>query len=368
MKPKVLCVLHRAPPAHGAAKVGDFIASSSKLAEGCDCRFISIKSSETIGEIGKVSFRKFYLVAELYFKVLWALLFFRPDKIYFTSSIRSVALYRDLLVSTLWKVYGRIKSVEVYYHYHTKGVSEYISGASRNKSLTKFFIKGVNLIVLSPLLEKDFDEVKVFKSISFLPNGVEDALASQDVKAYISDKYSDVETVEALYLAHMMRDKGYWDVLELALKTKGQNIRYHFAGSWKEEGSEKEFFDFVEKHQLGSQVIYHGYVSGTEKKALFKQSHILLYPSRNDAFPLTLLESLSFGVPVIATAEGSIPLILDEQCGIVLSDVSNLQEAFEISLNSLINEHTAEYARGRYLNHFTLETFEDNLVKVLSGK
>ena len=33
MKPKLLCILHRSPPAHGAAKVGDFIASSKKLNE-----------------------------------------------------------------------------------------------------------------------------------------------------------------------------------------------------------------------------------------------------------------------------------------------------------------------------------------------
>ena len=39
MKPKLLCILHRAPPAHGAAKVGDFIASSKKLNKHFDCRF-----------------------------------------------------------------------------------------------------------------------------------------------------------------------------------------------------------------------------------------------------------------------------------------------------------------------------------------
>ena len=92
MKPKLLCILHRSPPAHGAAKVGDLIASSKKLNKAFDCRFISIKSSHTIGDIGKINIKKFYYVAELYFKVLWLLLSFRPDKIYFTASIRSIAL------------------------------------------------------------------------------------------------------------------------------------------------------------------------------------------------------------------------------------------------------------------------------------
>ena len=367
MKSKLLCILHRSPPAHGAAKVGDFIASSEKLNETFDCRFITIKSSDTIGDIGKVNFKKFYLVAELYFKVLWALLTFRPEKIYFTASIRSVALYRDLLVSTSWKIYNLFKPVEVFYHYHTKGVDEYVSASARNLKLTRFFVKDVNLVLLSPLLENDFEQVKTYKKVYFLPNGVEDPLKNEDFDTCIDKKYEDVETIEALYLAHMMKEKGYWEVLELAKETKENNIRYHFAGSWKDKENETEFLTFVKEHALEEKVVYHGFVSGEQKSALFKAAHLLLYPSKNDAFPLTLLESLSYGVPVIATDEGSIPYILDEKSGIILHDVEKLPEALKQAEEKLSNKETARYCRQRYLENFSLEQFEENLVKVLEG-
>lgn len=362
--PRLLCILHRSPPAHGAAKVGDFIASSRKLKEAFDCRFVTIKSSDTIGDIGKVNFKKLYLVAELYVKVLWALLIFRPQKIYFTASIRSVALYRDLLVSTLWKVYGLFKPVEVFYHYHTKGVDEYVSTSARNLKLTRFFVKDVNLILLSPLLEKDFEQVKSYKKVYFLPNGVEDPLKNEDFDTYIARKYEDVETVEALYLAHMMKEKGYWEVLELAKETKGDNIRYHFAGSWKDKESEVEFSTFVEEYGLEEQVIYHGFVSGEHKAELFKRAHLLLYPSKNDAFPLTLLEALAYGVPVVATAEGSIPYILDEHSGIVIQDSNALSDALGEARVKLLDQKTAAHCRRRYLDNFSLERFEENLVKI----
>lgn len=364
-KPKLLCVLHRSPPAHGAAKVGDFISSSKRLNESFECRFIAIKSSETIGDIGKVNFTKFYLVAELYVKVLWALLTFRPQKIYFTASIRSVALYRDLLVSTLWKCYGLVKPLDVYYHYHTKGVDEYVSVSKCNLTLTRFFMKNVNLLLLSPLLKNDFKQVQTYKSISFLPNGVESTLDHKQFGGYVSEKYKNIETVEILYLAHMMKEKGYWEVLELAKQFKGQEIRFHFAGSWKEAEAEVEFFAYIKEHQLEKSVVYHGFVSGGQKQALFQMAHLLLYPSKNDAFPLTLLESLSYGVPIIATAEGSIPYILDDRCGIVLHDVSRLPNALETAQASLVNQETAKYCRIRYEENFSLEQFEENLVKVL---
>jgi len=368
MKPKLLCILHRSPPAHGAAKVGDFIASSEKLNENFECRFITIKSSDTIGDIGKVNFKKFWLVAELYFKVLWTLLVFRPRKLYFTASIRSVALYRDVLVSTLWKTYRLFKPLEVFYHYHTKGVDEYVSGSKRNLKLTYFFVKDVNLLLLSPLLEKDFDKVKSYKQIQFLPNGVEDSRVDANEEEYLKEKYDGMTTIDTLYLAHMMKEKGYWEVLELAKATKGQNICYNFAGSWKDVKSEKEFFEFVNEHGLKDSVIYHGFVSGAKKDTLFRKAHVLLYPSKNDAFPLTLLESFSYGVPVIATDEGSIPYILDAKSGIVLHDVDELQDALEQAKKNLLNKETAEYCRQRYLDNFSLEQFEDNLVKVLKAE
>ena len=33
MKDKLLCILHRSPPHHGAANIGDFIAGSSHIKE-----------------------------------------------------------------------------------------------------------------------------------------------------------------------------------------------------------------------------------------------------------------------------------------------------------------------------------------------
>ncbi len=364
-KPKLLCILHRSPPAHGAAKVGDFIAFSKKLNENFDCRFITIKSSDTIGDIGKVNFKKFYLVAELYVKVFWVLLIFRPQKTYFTASIRSVALYRDLLVSTLWKVYSVFKPLEVYYHYHTKGVDAFISVSERNLKLTKFFVKDVNLVLLSPLLEKDFEKVQTYKSVSFLPNGIEDPFGDEDFDGFVKEKFETVDRVEVLYLAHMMKDKGYDEVLELARQSIDQNIHYHFAGSWEKSEDKAYFTDFVKEHALEDNVTYHGFVSGEQKKALFKKAHLLAYPSKNDAFPLTLLESLSYGVPVIATNEGSIPYILDEQSGIVLHDVNKLPEALKQAKEKLLNKETAKYCRQRYLDNFSLEQFEDNLVELL---
>ena len=364
MKKKLLCILHRSPPDHGAAKVGDFISESKKMQESYECKFITIKSSDTIGDIGKVNFKKLYLVVELYLKVLFALIVFRPDKIYYTASVSGIAFYRDLLVSTLWKIYEKMTTVDVYYHYHTKGIDKFVFSSSRNLKLTNFFLKNVNVVLLSPLLRKDIEQISTYKKILYLPNGVEDKMRNENFLKYVEAKYNKDSTIHILYLAHMMKDKGYWEVLEMLQAMPLNNVHCHFAGSWQNEVNEKEFFDFIKQHNLENKITYHGFVSGEEKDKLFRNANILVYPSKNDAFPLTLLESLSYGVPVLATNEGSIPYIIDEKSGIVISDLENLPNAFEKMLDNFVNKETAKYCRQRYLDNFSLELFENNIVEI----
>lgn len=363
MKTKLLCILHRSPPVHGAAKVGDFIGSSIKLNENFDCRFITIKSSDTIDDIGKVNFKKLYFVIELYIKVLSTLLFFRPDKIYFTASVKGVAFYRDVLMSILWKVYSLFTSVDVYYHYHTKGINNFVSSLNLKLWLTNFFVKDVNMVLLSPFLEKDLKKLTTYKKTLILPNGVENNYTEDEFETYILNKLFD--KVNILYLSNMIKSKGYFEVLKLAKATKEKNYQFHFAGGWQRKEDEDEFFNFIEVNNLENMVTFHGFVNGEQKKELFENSSIFIFPTRyeNEAFPLSILEAFSYGLPVISTDEASIPFIIDDKSGICIDNLNDLPKALDSMIEKLINRESARYCRKRYLENFSLEQFEENLIR-----
>ena len=369
MKSRVLCILHRSPPFHGAAKVGDFVANSDEMREQFNCKFITIKSSDSIADIGKISFKKIYLVFELYLKVMLALILFRPHKIYFTASVRGVAFYRDLFISTLWRFYSLFRPVETYYHYHTKGVNEFVSLSRRNLKLTNFFVSGVKIVLLSPVLAKDFSKLNSYNQICYLPNGVENALSDFEFESMLVDKYECNQNVNVLYLSNMIKSKGYFEVLKLAAHTKEQSIHYHFAGGWQSEQDEKGFLDFTNTNKLENRVTFHGFVDGDKKKELFKNTHIFMFPTRypNEAFPLTVLEALSYGVFTIATDEASIPYILDEKSGLVIGELKMLSGALNQAIVSNLNMETSKYCRERFNEKFSLAQFEKNLVKVLSN-
>jgi len=367
MKSKVLSILHRAPPAHGASKVGDFIANNKKINEEYESYYITIKSSNTIGDIGKINFKKIYLVIELYFRVLWALLVFRPNKIYFTASVRSVAFYRDVLLSTLFKIYGFFTNVHVYYHYHTKGVNNFVSSSKKNLFLTRFFLKNVNLILLSPLLKDDFNKVKTFNKIFYLPNAVDSLIKKEDFDSYIKRKYHQVPTVNILYLSNMIKSKGYFDVLQLVKLYENKNIHFHFAGAWQKKEDEIEFFNYIREYELDDMVTFHGFINGEEKDSLLRMSHIFMFPTRykNEAFPLAILEAMSYGLITVSTDEGSIPYIVDDNSGYLVEDIKELEKAFTKALKDVENRDKIFYIRKRYENNFNTERFETNLLGIL---
>ena len=234
----------------------------------------------------------------------------------------------------------------------------------RNLKLTNYFLKDINLILLSPILKADIVDIKSYKKVFYLPNGVEDNFTNESFEEYILNKKFD-EKINVLYIAHMMRDKGCFEAIELANKYKDKNIHFHFAGGWQNTEDEKEFLDYIKTNDLEQCITLYGFVSGDKKKELFKNSHLLLYPSKNDAFPLTLLESFSYGLPVLSTNEGSISNILDDKSGICIDDLSKLDIAFDKMRKNYINLETAYYCRNRYLENFSLEQFEENLLEVL---
>jgi alpha-maltose-1-phosphate synthase len=65
-------------------------------------------------------------------------------------------------------------------------------------------------------------------------------------------------------------------------------------------------------------IVFTDYLSYAEQRALYQLSNVLLFPSVADTLPLTIVEAMATGLPVIAYDVGGISYQLQDDCGIII--------------------------------------------------
>ena len=68
--------------------------------------------------------------------------------------------------------------------------------------------------------------------------------------------------------------------------------------------------EFIQQHQLSSFIKYHGWVDNERKEKLFRTADIFVHPSIFESFGISILEAMSYQLPIIATPVGVLQILL----------------------------------------------------------
>jgi glycosyltransferase involved in cell wall biosynthesis len=361
-KHKILFILHFPPPIHGAAIMGKHIKGSSFINTTFDCTYINLSTSKKLNEKGKGAFKKFWSFFRLYSKIFLTLIKNKYEVCYVTINSKGAAFFKEMIVVLLLKSF-RCKIV---YHYHNKGVSD-----NQNKNLFNwlyhFQFKNTKAILLSPLLYFDVSKYLSGNQLYYCANGI--PFSNTLVDSTKSGNKNN-SRCEILFLSHMMKEKGIYILLQALniLKSKGIRFKATLIGEWADL-NQKDFNDFLLTHNLEANVFYLGQKYGEEKRLAFESADIFVLPTLNDCFPLVILESMQYALPVISTDEGAIPEIVENGInGFIIpkNDAFTLAEKIEY----LINNRCERVEMGRrgfgiFNEKYTLPIFEKNFVQTL---
>ena len=361
LKKNILFLLHTPPPVHGSSIVGEFIKSSSIINDKFSCRYINLLASKKISDSGYFSITKIINFLIVLLKLNFELIFQRPKITYLALSTTGFALYKDLIIVIILKNF-RIKRV---YHLHNKGVS-LNSNHRIKKMIYKFIFKDADVIILSKHLYYDIQEFVPTDKLHICPNGVE------NIKVH--DKIKKTDHINILFLSNLIESKGVFILLEALSLVKSENIEFQatFVGN---EGdiSKDKFNEVLKVLNLTENVKYLGAKYSSEKEEILNQSDIFVFPTYypKECFPLVLLEAMQFSLPIISTYEGGIADIVESDVNGFLVKQKNIEELVDklkkLIHNKDLREEMGRNSREKFITNFTLEKFENNMIKILDN-
>lgn len=177
-----------------------------------------------------------------------------------------------------------------------------------------------------------------------------------------------------LYVGKIAEAKGIFTLLGYVRSAteSGTAVHLHVVGEWADEQLRQRVLDVVARDGLAESVEFHGLLVDDEKWELFRSSHALLHPTSWDGQPVTILEALAFGLPVVSTKVGAIPdTIRSGVEGYLMADNTVEELAAGVATVMRDADTYAEFshrARRAFVERFTLKRFETAMAELLDGE
>lgn len=152
-------------------------------------------------------------------------------------------------------------------------------------------------------------------------------------------QYDEKKTIDIFYFGRLMKEKGTFELLEVAkqLKRKYSFLNFHLVGFSEDESLTEIVKDYEDK----GFVKYHGYVEDTIP--LIEQASAVIQPSHHEGMSNVLLEASASGRPILASnIPGCKEIIENERTGYLF----NVND--KVSLNNCIEKFmTLSYEERR---------------------
>lgn len=260
-----------------------------------------------------------------------------------------------------------------YYHLHNEIKSSYkceeIIKNCKNSICVSNFIKNQ----LS-----EFLNVKDKKNFSILRNCINqdqfNQVLSEDESKKIRKEYGikDGDKV-LLFTGRLTKEKGIKEILLSLKKVKSENYKLLVVGSFffgteVKNKFEEELEEIIV--ELKDKVKFTGFVPYEDIYKIYSISDIAILPSIwDDPAPLTVIESLSCGLPIITTNSGGIPEYVNEKCALIYNRDENLIENLSKGIEELIENDELRINMGKESlkasKELTLDNYYLNFIELL---
>ncbi len=351
-----ILILGQTPPPYGGQAINIEKMLQVLQRHQFNYRLIRLNFSDDISDMGRFSLKKAFRLLLIFLQLLWQLLIFRPDIVYYPPAgpLRT-PIFRDMIL--LFPI--RLFRFKIVFHFHAGG----LSGAYNNfNPLIQFvyrfvYFKADYAICLSEQGKKD-PEFLQSKKIYIIPSGVED-IGNRDV-----DKKNEQFIV--LFAGLCCESKGVLTFIEIIRSAKKTNPHIHGKILGK-------IFSAKEATSINAAVSeglisYEGIQKGEAKNTHFITAHAFLFPTffESENFPTVIIEAFASGLPVVGSNwRGIADQVVNNNNGFLheLQDIQGMTSSIiELSKKDAHYWQLVENARSDFETKYTMGIFEDSIV------
>jgi len=405
---KLLVFAHTPPPHHGQSYMvqtmlrafgGDRRRPRENPATtnsyGIECYHVNARFSKGLEDIGKLQIGKILLILLYCLQAIWCRFRYGVTNFYYVPAPgKLVAIQRDWLVMWLCRPFFK----NVILHWHAAGLANWLETVAQIRTraitfrafrqpelsitITKFNLADAQKLFSRRVCNVDYgisDPCPDFDT-TLLPRrrarwaARAKLLANQNLTpAETAAAGGDPQIVKVLYLAHYMREKGLFAAAEGVVRAnrilKDRNVPMQFklmaGGSFVSDEEKKAFEQLQQNPDFANAVSCLGFLSGAKKEAAQREADLFCFPTLYAAEnqPITLIEAMAFGLPIVTTRWRSLPEMLPaDYPGLVDSQAI---EPIACALLELAASESGERLRRLYLDRFTLERHLTSLANAI---
>lgn len=239
-----------------------------------------------------------------YIQFIKVLLTNKPDIVHIHSSF-GPSFYRKMpfIYMASWA------KIPIVNHIHGADFDEFYVNASesKKKKIKKIYEKCSVLIALSEEWKERLSQIVSPSKISIIENY--SILHEDAVKQRLERKCNNT----VLFLGELGRRKGCYDIPEVIRKVKEDipDVKFVLAGAGS-EADEKAIKKLIDRENVSDNVEFPGWVRGDTKDKLLREADVFFLPSYNEGMPMSVLDAMGYGLPVVSTNVGGIPKIVHD--------------------------------------------------------
>lgn len=276
-----------------------------------------------------------------YFHFAKVLIVDKPDLIHIHSSF-GPSFYRKIpfIYMATWA------KKPIVNHIHGADFNEFYVNASKKKKsiIKKVYNKCDILVALSDEWKLNLSTIVPSNKIKIIENY--SVLHADALEERISRESNNM----VLFLGEIGKRKGCYDIPEVIKKVLEvvPNVKFILGGSGSLE-DEKNVKKLLIDNKVENCVEFPGWIRGADKDKLLRKADLFFLPSYNEGMPMSILDVIGYGLPVVSTSVGGIPkLVHNNENGLCCEAGNTLQMANKISEILSNKEMRRQYSISSY--------------------